>query len=213
MTKPVPSASPLAGLAPATPVQVEAPGILRTSRMTLRPLSASDREAYLRSVRVSRAALDASMTLHRAGETDDQMFDRQLAVLKNEQAAGHCFRCIGILDDGRIAGGFNLNAISRGLELKADIAWWVASDLTGRGLGSEGVAALVEYALADLPSGLGLHQVCAWITSDNTASIRLAQRVGLRKQGQERSYLQTGERWAVHDLFIRHAWDEPLAPR
>jgi RimJ/RimL family protein N-acetyltransferase len=89
-------------------------------------------------------------------------------------------------------GGFNLNAITRGLELKADITWWVAAPLCGRGLATEGVAALLAHALEDLPRGLGLHQVQAWISRDNEASIRLAQRVGLRRQGDTQSYLQTG---------------------
>ena len=175
--------------------------------MMLRPLAAGDRDAFLAAVNASRAELDAYMPLHRPGETDAAMFDRQLAIVQREQASGQCFRCIGMLDDGRVVGGFHLNAISRGLELKADITWWVTTPLCARGLATEGVAALLEHGLADLPRGLGLHQVQAWITGDNAASLRLAARVGLLRQGDRQSYLQTGERWAVHAMYARTAWD------
>ena len=158
-------------------------------------------------MRESSETLASFMPLHRAGESDDAMFARQMDIVKREQAAGLCHRCVGFLEDGRVAGGFNLNAITRGLELKADITWWVAAPLCGRGLATEGVAALLAHALEDLPRGLGLHQVQAWISRDNEASIRLAQRVGLRRQGDTQSYLQTGERWSVHEMYARHAWD------
>jgi len=197
----------LASIAPQGPVQVHTARVLRSARMMIRPLVESDRAEYLRSARVSAEALTVFMPLHRGEETDDQMFDRQIRAMAVEGAAGRCYRCVGLLTDGRIAGGFNLNAISRGLEVRADITWWIASDLTGKGLASEGVDAMLRFALDDFPDGLGLHTVSAWITEDNAASMRVAEKVGLRKQGEERSYLDTGNRWALHHMFVRNAGD------
>lgn len=197
------------GITPAGPVEVGGIEMLRTGRMHLRPLTESDRGEYLRAVRNSAAGLGAHMPLLRDGETEDQMFERQIAAMKIEGAAGRCFRTVGVLHDGRIAGGFNLNAISRGLELRADITWWTATDLCGRGLATEGVAALLTYALADMPQGLGLHTVWAWITDDNAASIRVAEKVGLARQPQERSFIDTGNRWALHQLYARRVDDPP----
>ena len=68
-------------VAPAEPVEVRANAGLRTARMVLRPLRESDRAAYIAAVLESRAALEASMPMHRAGESDDQMFARQLAMV------------------------------------------------------------------------------------------------------------------------------------
>lgn len=197
----------LAGIAPPEPVEVGTSSVLRSARMLLRPLTPGDRAEYLRSARASAEALAKSMPLYREGESDDQMFDRQIRAMAVDGAAGRCFRTVGILGDGRIAGGFNLNAITRGLEFRADITWWIASDLTGRGLASEGVRALLDYGLADLPDGLGLHTIAAWITDDNTVSMRVAEKAGLVRQPQEKSYLDTGNRWALHQLFVRRAGD------
>ena len=193
----------LAAMALCAPVRVDPPGALRTARMLLRPLTAADEAAYIGAVQSSRRELHACMPVHKEGETDVQMFTRQLRVVGEEQAAGKCFRCVGVLEDGRIAGGFNLNAISRGLEWRADLAWWVATPLTGRGLATEGVTALLDHALADLPVGLGLHRVHAWITRENAASVRVAEKAGMVLDAGARSFLDTGSNWALHDRYTR----------
>lgn len=178
---------------------------LRTSRMTLRPLRPDDRDEFLRVVRLSRQALERTLPLHRPDESDEAMFERQLAMTQAGDAHGTAWRRVGILADGRIAGAFNLTSITRGLELTASATWWVASDLTGQGLATEGVGAMVAHALADPPAGLGLHRLEAWITRDNAASMRVAARCGFQYAGAERSYLLTGHRWVLHDLWTRDA--------
>jgi RimJ/RimL family protein N-acetyltransferase len=198
----------LAAIAPGAAVEVVAIGPLRTARMTLRTLVAADREAYLEAVRATRADLDRYIALYREGERDEEMFERQLAASNHASAAAESLRLVGVLEDGGIAGGFNLNGISRGLEWKGDLTWWVAAGVRGQGLAVEGVRALAEHALEDLPRGLGLHAVQAWITEGNVASVRVAERAGFRR-AEERSYLQTGERWAIHECWVRRAGTEP----
>jgi RimJ/RimL family protein N-acetyltransferase len=184
------------------------PTTLRTRRMLLRPLIAADRPAYLAAVAVSRPALDRCLPLHiDSQETDRAMFDRQLELARiGSTGARDWLRFVGVLDDGTIAGGFNLSAISRGLEWRADVNWWVASTLTGRGLATEGVRALAEHALADLPAGLGLTELQAWITRDNAPSAAIARRLGFTRSGEERTYLLTdSQSWVLHDLWVQRA--------
>lgn len=172
--------------------------------MTLRPLVEADRAEYLRAVRISGGALARFMPILREGESEDEMFDRQMRFMAIEGAQGKCFRTVGVTADGRIAGGFNLNAIGRGLECRADITCWVAADVMGQGLAAEGLSALVEYGLADLPEGLGLHTIEGWVSDDNVASQRLAERAGFAMQEKQR-YLNTGDRWAMHRMYVRRA--------
>jgi ribosomal-protein-alanine N-acetyltransferase len=191
----------------ATPVQVHAGlGPILTERMLLRPLQPSDRGAFLEAARSAHEALCRFMPLHLRDETDERMFERHCRLALSASAGAEWLRLVGILEDGRIAGGFNLNGISRGLEWKADMTWWIRPELTGRGMATEGVRALVNRALSDLPEGLGLHRVNAWITRDNPASIRVAQKAGLTRQGEESSYLLTDStRWVLHDLYAAAA--------
>jgi ribosomal-protein-alanine N-acetyltransferase len=198
-------------LAAPAPVRVESPWSIRTDRMVIRRILPVDRDAFLRAVAASRTALDRFCPLHRDGESDHRLFDR-LLLQGGGDGPGHVsLRTVGVLPDGAIAGGFSLVSIAAGLELKASINWWIASGLEGRGLATEGVDAVLGHALSDRPplgDGLGLHFVEAWITRDNVASARVAAKVGLRRSG-EPSYLRAGERWVLHDHYVRRVDNQP----
>jgi RimJ/RimL family protein N-acetyltransferase len=193
------------------PVEVEPPWALRTLRMTLRWAIPSDRDAFLKAVARSRAGIDRHCPLHRQGEDDEALFGR-LLLRHGGDGPGHTsLRCLGFLDGGRLAGGFNLIVPTAGLERKATMNWWIAEGLSGRGLATEGAAALLRHALTDSPpngDGLGLHFVEAWITRDNAASVRIAEKVGFTRSPERESYLRTGDRWVLHDLYLRRV-DDP----
>ncbi|MCW5775623.1 MAG: GNAT family N-acetyltransferase [Phycisphaeraceae bacterium] len=196
----------IADLAPARPLIVENRSLLRTARLTLRPLRESDREEYLRVIRLSREHLDRFSPLHRPGESDDDLFLRQLDLTETGDRNGTAWRRIGVLDDGRIAGAFNLNAIRRGLCLEADANWWIAANCARLGLAFEGVRAMLDFAFMDLPRGLGLHRVFAGIQPENEASLRMAARLGfVRVGGGVSSYLHAGGRWERHDVYVADA--------
>ncbi len=199
-----PSVRDLLGrLAPARPVEFLAPGLIRTARLSIRPLREADRPEFIRVVRLSRANLEPWIPLHRDGESDEALFERQLEMTLVGDSKGTAWRRIAVLDDGRIAGAVNLNAISRGLAWEADTGWWISSDQTRRGLGMEAVGAMAAFALLDLPAGLGLHAVKAAIMPGNTPSIRLATALGFRRiEGPNVSIRIRGE-WELHDLYVR----------
>lgn len=204
--RPLSAREAIANLVPPQPVVVESRSLLRTARLVLRPLRESDRDEYLRVIRVSREHLDRFSPLHRPGESDDDLFLRQLELTETGDRNGTGWRRVGLLDDGRIAGAFNLNAIRRGLCLEADANWWIAADCVRRGLGCEGVRAMLDYAFMDLPRGLGLHRVFAGIQPENEASLRMAARLGfVRVEGGVSSYLHAGGRWERHDVYVADA--------
>lgn len=169
----------LGQLAPARPIEVLSPGLVRTPRLVLRPWREGDRAAFIRAVSSCREYLDQFCPLHRPGESDMALFDRQLALCAEGDRRGLAWRRAAFLDDGRLVGGFNLNNITRGLTFTADMSWWVTQSLSGRGLGTEGAGALVDTALAEAPRGLGLLRVEALIAPENKASLAVARRVGL----------------------------------
>ncbi len=193
----------LGSVLPARAVDASDLASVRSPRLELRALTEHDRAAYLDAVRVSRAALDRWAALHRPGESDDELFDRQLTLARDGAAHASAFRRVAWFE-GRIAGGFNLTSIARGLQFEADINWWVRSDLTRMGLGREGLLAMLEAAFAALPEGLGLHRVMAAIRPDNLWSVRLAERAGFVRLAERRSIV-VGGRWEGHDVYERVA--------
>ena len=187
-------------LRPAKPVRVDPP--LATTRLSLRTWQRSDREAMVAMFARSRAHLDRWASLHHPGESDHELFERQLRLAQEGDASlGGCRR-LGVLDDGTIVGGFNLNQISRGLIFEADANWWIDIAQCRRGFGTRGVALLLAHALGDLPNGLGLHRVTCGIVAGNEASERLARRTGFVHQDGVRSHLQIESRWVRHDIYV-----------
>ena len=62
--------------------------------------------------------------------------------------------------------------------VQAEIGWCLDPAYQGRGLATEGVAALLEICF----DGLGLRRVLANCFADNTASWRLMERLGMRRE-------------------------------
>lgn len=172
---------------------------LRTERLLLRPLTESDRAEFIRIHTVSRDHFRPWFP-ERDGPLDD-LFDQNLE--KNRE--GHChLRCVGELPDGHLAGFFNLNEIVRGVFQNAYASWSVSVDETGRGYGTEGVLALLDLAFS-AGAGLGLHRVQANIIPKNEGSLRLAERVGMRREGRARRYLKIAGRWQDHWMYAKTA--------
>src|SRR5207247_2590519 len=85
------------------------------------------------------------LTKGQAGaETEDELFERHLSLSDAALATGRAWRRIAVTADGRLAGGFCVNDISRGLENSGELVFWVGAECAGRGLGSEGVRATLE---------------------------------------------------------------------
>ena len=201
----------LAGIAPVAPIEVGAPWTLHTQRMAIRRVTEPDREPFLRALSATRDALARWCPLHRPGEDDGAVFRRMLLRDGGDGPGFESLRCIGVLPDGSVAAGFNLLRALGGLELKASMNWWTAVGHAGQGLATEGVAAVLGHGLRDAPPyghGLGLHSVEAWITRDNPASIRVAEKTGFKVRSEDSSYLRTGDRWVLHDLYVRRV-DDP----
>jgi RimJ/RimL family protein N-acetyltransferase len=73
-----------------------------------------------------------------------------------------------------------------------DIGYWLIERARGRRLASHAVALLARWALTDA----GLARVEALVESDNTASQRVLESVGFRREGHLRSYLVLNTRRA-----------------
>lgn len=188
--------------APAAPVEVLGPTVGGSARLTLRPLSHGDREAFIDTVRRSRADLDRWLPIHEPGESDDALFDRQLALTLEGEATGKARRRIGVLADGSIAGAWNLTRIERGLHWEADCNWWVRSDLAGKGYASEGARAILLHAFADLPQGLGLQQIVGAVSPDHFASKRVLTRLGFAPRRGVRISSAIGGRISNDELWV-----------
>jgi ribosomal-protein-serine acetyltransferase len=97
-------------------------------------------------------------------------------------------------DDGAIAGVVGFHRIDWA-NRATSIGYWLAADRQGRGLMTEAVRALVEYAF-----GRGLHRIEIAAAVDNARSRAVPERLGFRAEGGERGAERHGERYL--DLVV-----------
>ena len=177
----------------------------RTARMTLRPLCAEDRAEFVRVYEVSRTLFEPWLPASSFEKPLDQLFDAQLTRRVRGTQEGTQCRLVGVLDDQRIAGFFNLSEIVRGAFQNAYASWSVSADVAGTGLGTEGAQALLALAFLPQPRGLGLHRVQANIIPSNRASIQIAEKAGFRYEGLAKAYLKINGQWQDHAMYAKIA--------
>lgn len=185
------------------PVEFESENILRTPRMVLRRLRPGDQAEYQKMLDVSEAALARWVRLRKPDESNDELFQRQLDLCEAGLTRGISFRCVAVLDNGRLAGCFNINSISRGLVFEADFSWWVSSEFVSQGLATEAGEAMLEHCFADLPAGLGLHRVQAAIHPANLPSKRVAEKLGFTRSEGASVQVRIGDSWENHQLYAK----------
>ena len=180
-------------------------GLIRTPRMLLRPLCTDDRAEFVRVHEVSRALFEPWFPARPANETLDDFFTPQLDQTRDGLRDGTQYRFVGLLNDARIAGFFNLFQIARGAAQYATCSWSVNAEVGRQGLCTEGVTALLDFAFAPSPTGLGLHRVQANIIPGNTPSIRVAEKTGFRREGLAKNYLKIAGVWQDHFMYAKLA--------
>ena len=79
---------------------------------------------------------------------------------------------------------------------------WLPAHLR-RGHAAEAAAALLDHAFAN--DGLALHRVTAAIIPANTSSLKLAEKLGFRREGYARKMLKIADKWQDHVLLAKLA--------
>ncbi|WP_329565001.1 GNAT family N-acetyltransferase [Streptomyces sp. NBC_01361] len=100
---------------------------------------------------------------------------------------------------GEIVGGVNINNIVKGSLQSGALGYVAYASTTGRGYMTEGLELVVRFAFSEL----GLHRLEANIQPANTASLKLVERLGFRREGYSPGFQlidgvwQDHERWAI----------------
>jgi ribosomal-protein-alanine N-acetyltransferase len=137
------------------------------------------------------------------GETFEQTFEKTLAKANKGAEESTEFRLVGFTRDNELVAFFGLMQIVRGAFENAVASWCVHSEFTKRGLCTEGVMGILDMAFAVPPVGLGLHRVQANVIPTNLASVRVAEKVGFRREGLGRNYLKINGEWRDHVFFAK----------
>ncbi|MCB9617684.1 MAG: GNAT family N-acetyltransferase [Sandaracinus sp.] len=95
----------------------------------------------------------------------------------------------GIFDreSGVQLGGSGLHDV-RARTRQAEVGWWIAGEVQGRGLCVEAVDALIRQALMPpVEGGFGLRRIVAYVPTQNHRSRRVAEKLGMQHEGTLRA--------------------------
>lgn len=107
--------------------------------------------------------------------------------------------------DGELVGQLTVSSITYGSMCSASIGYWVSEHVAGRGVAPTAVALAADYCLFEL----GLHRVEVNIRPENTPSLRVVAKLGLRDEGLRVAYLHIQGRWCDHRTFAVTAEEVP----
>jgi len=168
------SATPPPFVLPPAPAEL----LLETERLVLRPLVDDDVDAMT----VYRGDAEVCRYLPFDPQTADDIRERIGHLLGSTSLEGERGGIpVGIFrrDDGLLIGDLVLFHLDR-TNGNVEIGWVIRPDATGRGYATEAVRTLLDAAFGVL----GVRRVVARIDAENTASARLADRVGMRLEAQ-----------------------------
>jgi ribosomal-protein-serine acetyltransferase len=180
------------------------PGSRFSPRLVLRPFRRRDVGPLHDAV--SSSLTDLQPWLPWAGgydRTTAQRFVRDSITAWGEgKAYDFTIRLIG--DEDRHAGNVSVWWVSQ-QNLVGEVGYWIRSDLTGRGIGTEATARAVQVGFEEM----GVHKVVLRIAVGNRGSERIAEKLGFALEGTLRAEVRVGGAWLDHTSWslLRTEWD------
>lgn len=149
-----------------------------TERLVIRAFEESDRS--FEEAIAEHPSLFVDLPVEpRGAEQIDEYVTARLAVTSLDQVDATCALIVESADSGDYVGSMQLTArVADPLEL--EIGWMALPQHHGRGYMTEAVTRVVDLAF----DALGAHRIVAEITEGNEASVRLATKVGFRREAR-----------------------------
>ncbi|HEY6171520.1 MAG TPA: GNAT family protein [Candidatus Kapabacteria bacterium] len=97
----------------------------------------------------------------------------------------------------KLVGQIAITNVIRGVAQSAFVGYWIGFPYLNQGYVTEAVRAIFDFAF----SVLNLHRLSLWIAVENEASLRVAEKLGLRYEGTAQKALHLGGRWQDTKIF------------
>jgi ribosomal-protein-alanine N-acetyltransferase len=98
---------------------------------------------------------------------------------------------------GQLVGQINVSNIVYGVLRSCTVGYWIDSAVAGRNITPTALALVIDHCLLTL----GLHRVEVDIRPENVASLRVVEKLHLRREGYYERYLDIGGAWRDHLAF------------
>ena len=99
--------------------------------------------------------------------------------------------------DGAFAGQITVNNIVRGSAQFASVGYWLDRDVAGRGVMPTAVALVIDHCFRSA----GLHRIEIAIRPENSNSLRVVEKLGIREVGYAPRFLHIDGAWRDHRIY------------
>ncbi len=169
----------------------------RTGRFVLRPFRRRDIDPLYRAISVSRAELGAYLPWAHPQYTRA----RASAFIKESirswrESRAYDFAATRPAEPAYHVGSVSVWHVSRSSST-GEVGYWVRTDETGRGIGTEITRAALEVAFQELR----MHRVMLRIALGNLPSEQIARKLGFVREGLLREDIKVGDRWLDHTVW------------
>jgi ribosomal-protein-alanine N-acetyltransferase len=170
---------------------------LQSRDVTVRPLSSSDARAW-RDARRRNAAwlVPWDATVPPGADARASTFRSLVRRLHRQARAGATYP-FAIEVDGRFAGQVTVNNVVRGSAQFASVGYWIDQQYAGRGVMPRAVAMVIDHCF----TAAGLHRIEIAIRPENSNSLRVVEKLGLREVGYAPRFLHIDGAWRDHRLY------------
>ncbi len=131
-------------------------------------------------------------------------YPEMVARFRAEARAGRSLAWAMTLD-GRLVGQVTLAGITLGSLRAASIGYWIDARVAGRGLTPMAVAMAADHCFTVLK----LHRLEIVIRPENTASLRVVEKLGFRLEGMRPNFLHIDGQWRDHEVYALNADEAP----
>jgi ribosomal-protein-alanine N-acetyltransferase len=119
-----------------------------------------------------------------------------LSALRKAGRAGTMLPFV-ITYGGRFVGQLNVSNVVHGVQRSCTVGYWVDQAHAGRGIVPTALALVIDHCF----DVVGLHRVEVDIRPENTASLRVVEKLGLRREGYYERFLDIDGGWRDHIAF------------
>lgn len=173
------------------------PVVLREGDVVLRPMKRRDARAWLETRARNAAWLDPwEATSPEPLVGPPPSFGEFVRTLSAQARQGSALPFV-IEYRGELVGQLTVSSITRGSLCSGSVGYWISEHVAGRGITPTAVAMAVDHCFGPV----ALHRVEINIRPENTPSLRVVQKLGLRDEGVRERYLHIGGRWCDHRTF------------
>ncbi|MCW2819751.1 MAG: family acetyltransferase [Marmoricola sp.] len=179
--------------------------MLESAGVRLRPITQDDRHVW------RRVRHDNSTWLRRwdatapsTSQARPRSFASMVRQMRREARAGRQLPFV-IEYEKRFVGQLTISNVVRGSAQFASVGYWIDQSYAGRGITTRAVALAADHCFGPV----GLHRLEVAIRPENSASLRVVEKLGITEIGYAPRFLHIDGEWRDHRLFAITAEEAP----